>query len=113
MQDEDEKLGAALARSGASLHVSGHCHWAHGCYTSHAGGGVPCVVASVCEPHWHTNPHELTAASGTRGDAKDATRGGYNVSYDFGPIVCDLRLREDAGSVGAGLAARARRALSV
>ena len=58
-------------------------------------GGVPCVVASVCEPHWH-GPHELKAASGTRGDAKDAQRGGYNVDYDFGPIVCDLRLSSSA-----------------
>ena len=87
--DEDENLGRALRRSGSSLHVSGHCHWAHGAYASHEAGGVPCVVASVCDSHW-LGPHELTAASGTRGDAKDARRGGYNV--ELAPIVCDLRL---------------------
>jgi len=95
--DEDAALGRALGRSGASLHVAGHCHWAHGVYASREGGGVPCVVASVCEPHWH-GPHELKAANGTRGDAKDAQRGGYNVDYDFGPIVCDLRLSSSAAA---------------
>lgn len=89
-------LGAALRRCGAQLHVSGHCHWAHGLHRSAEGGGVPCVVASVCDSHWEMNPHKLRAASGVRGDAKDAARGGYNL--EMAPIVCDVRAAPPAAS---------------
>ena len=35
-------------------------------------------------------------ASGVRGDAKDAARGGYNL--EMGPIVCDVRLPSAASA---------------
>ena len=89
-------LDAALRRCGARLHVSGHCHWAYGLHRSAHGGGVPCVVASVCDSHWEMDSRKLRAASGVRGDAKDAARGGYNL--EMGPIVCDVRLPSAASA---------------
>lgn len=79
-------LCSALLRTGASLHVSGHCHWAHGLYHT---GRVPCVVASVCDSHWR-KPPDLEAASGMRGDPADAVDGGYNVGLF--PIVVDVKV---------------------
>lgn len=74
----------AVHRCGALLHVSGHCHWAHGLYHS-STKRVPFVVASVCDSKWE----RLTALKGVRGDQKwDLLRGGYNVR--FVPFVVDL-----------------------
>lgn len=96
-QDEDLQMTAALHRSGALLHVSGHCHWAHGLYLAKAGGTkVPCVVASVCSgsmyggPWKNSRPELLVSAQGVRGDPLDKKFGGYNC--DQPPIVCDLIL---------------------
>jgi hypothetical protein len=90
---EDDALSRALQRTGASLHVSGHCHWAHGLYHTTLGRGVPCVVASVSDSHW-VRPLGLKAASGMRGDPADAQDGGYNV--ELCPIVCDVQVLRDA-----------------
>ena len=87
--DEDAALAAAIHRAGAAVHVSGHCHWAHGLYHTRERR-VPCVVASVSDSDWQ-GPLGLTAASGTRGDARDASRGGYNV--ELAPIVCDIKVQ--------------------
>ena len=89
--DEDAVLSRVLHGAGASLHVSGHCHWAHGLYhTASVPARIPCVVASVCDSEW-LGPRGLTAASGERGDNVDARRGGYNV--ELAPIVCDLKTK--------------------
>ena len=88
-QSEDGQLAALLHHTGARLHVSGHCHWAHGLYAT--SGGVPCVVASICDSEWlmgsrlHAGP-VLPA----RGDPTDARYGGYNLY--FPPLVCDIAL---------------------
>eukprot|EP00756_Hemistasia_phaeocysticola_P050998 Hpha_TRINITY_DN26182_c0_g1::TRINITY_DN26182_c0_g1_i1::g.155308::m.155308 len=82
-----------LQRTGASLHVSGHCHWAHGIY--HVAGRtpqdnrIPCVVASICDSHWLFSK-DLKSPDGVRGDPIDGNNGGYNVGYP--PIVCDLHV---------------------
>ena len=85
--DQDDALARAIHRTGARLHVSGHCHWAHGLYHTHEKR-VPCVVASVAA-HWH-EPQDLEAVSGARGDSADASRGGYNMKLT--PIVCDVQI---------------------
>jgi len=93
---EDLNLTSALHRTGASLHVSGHCHWAHGVYHTRDAGGraVPCVVASVCDSKWLGGParggHLLASADGVRGDPADRSYGGYNLTQPC--VVCDLRL---------------------
>lgn len=85
---EDASMTAALHRARARLHVSGHCHWAHGVYRS--SGGVPCAVASV-SGSWAFGRALRPGPSGTRGDAQgDARYGGYNLAYP--PIVCDVEL---------------------
>ncbi len=74
----------AVHRSGTMLHISGHCHWAHGLYHS-STQRVPFVVASVCDSKWE----RMTSLEGVRGDRKwDMLRGGYNVK--FVPFVVDL-----------------------
>lgn len=95
--NEDSRMTDALHRTGAQLHVSGHCHWAHGLYqarrTRH-GAAVPCVVASVCSGRMYggpwPQPERLASSDGVRGDPLDRKFGGYNL--DQPPIVCDLRL---------------------
>jgi len=96
--DVDKGMAHALDRTGALLHVSGHCHWAHGLYRPKVPSGkiVPCVVASVCSgsmyggPWANSKPHLLASAQGARGDPLDSKFGGYNL--DQSPIVCDLEL---------------------
>jgi len=91
--DEDVNLTETLHRTGALLHVSGHCHWAHGVYHSEGSSGqIPCVIASVCDSHWRGLPRcpPLASASGVRGDPKDKTHGGYNLNQ--AGIVCDIKL---------------------
>lgn len=97
-QDEDLRMTGALHRTGAVLHISGHCHWAHGLYQSRGSGGtsIPCVVASVCGSHMYGGPwknnkaHLLASAQGARGDPLDRSFGGYNL--DQPPIVCDIEI---------------------
>lgn len=96
-QNEDAQMTHALHRAGALLHVSGHCHWAHGLYEARGRGtSIPCVVASVCSgsmyggPWKNSQPHLLTSAHGVRGDPLDRKFGGYNL--DQPPVVCDLQL---------------------
>lgn len=89
--EENRDLGNCLHRTGASLHVSGHCHWAYGAYSSKSKAHiVPCVVASVCSSDWIMSHHDFAGEGGVRGDPKDFIRGGYNIHYP--PIVCDLSL---------------------
>lgn len=89
-RNEDSNLCGALRRTGAKLHVSGHCHWANGLYhASNSAGTVPCVVASVCDSEWHFN-NKLQSVSGMRGDPADKTFGGYNLTLPG--IVCDLHI---------------------
>mmetsp|Transcript_71538 Transcript_71538/g.220832 ORF Transcript_71538/g.220832 Transcript_71538/m.220832 type:complete len:630 (-) Transcript_71538:125-2014(-) len=91
-----DPLTSTLHRVGAHLHVSGHCHWAHGVYHAHGSSGrsVPCVVASVCDSHWLGGPaggaHRLASVEGVRGDPADRECGGYNLVQPS--IVCDLCL---------------------
>jgi hypothetical protein len=86
--DENGALSKAMHHSGVVLHISGHCHWAHGVY--HTRHNIPSVVASVSSSHW-LPAHKLTAASGVRGDAADRSHGGYNTEQL--PIVCDIAVR--------------------
>ena len=93
----DDAVVGAVARARAQLHVSGHCHWAHGVYFAPSASGArraAYVVASVCEAEWKM-PAALQSASGVRGDAADKRCGGYNIFYP--PIVCDVRLPADGG----------------
>lgn len=84
-QRETAHIVDAVQRSGAHVHVSGHCHWAHGLYFSERAPRVPFVVASVCDSKWE----RFLALRGPRGDAKwDYLRGGYNVR--FLPYVVDI-----------------------
>eukprot|EP01062_Namystynia_karyoxenos_P011883 TRINITY_DN1426_c3_g1_i1.p1 TRINITY_DN1426_c3_g1~~TRINITY_DN1426_c3_g1_i1.p1 ORF type:complete len:639 (+),score=185.29 TRINITY_DN1426_c3_g1_i1:85-1917(+) len=86
---ENKRLSRALHRTGALLHVSGHCHWAHGVYMSEGSRGqIPCVVASVCDSHWHFRTGSLTNPTGVRGDPVDGMNGGYNLKFPI--IVCDI-----------------------
>eukprot|EP01006_Ploeotia_vitrea_P035200 TRINITY_DN65845_c2_g8_i1.p1 TRINITY_DN65845_c2_g8~~TRINITY_DN65845_c2_g8_i1.p1 ORF type:complete len:435 (+),score=53.61 TRINITY_DN65845_c2_g8_i1:41-1306(+) len=81
-KDEKHAMATALSRTGAKLHVSGHCHWANGLYYTKAG--IPCVVASICGS-WKS-PCELGDG---RGDPEwDNRRGGYSTKYP--PIVVDI-----------------------
>lgn len=94
-QREDRAMASAFARCRPLLHVSGHCHWAHGAYQSQ---GVPCVVASVCEAKWRKYKELKSIPGGKRGDklgdsrggsmGKISSAGGYNIF--FPPIVCDI-----------------------
>lgn len=91
-QREDRAMVMALERAGASLHVSGHCHWAHGLYKT-KNSGVPCVVASVCEAKWRKFKELNSGPGGERGDnfgdsIKGWGGGGYNLF--FPAIVCDI-----------------------
>lgn len=110
--DEDFHMTSALHRTGALLHVSGHCHWAHGLYHAKGtAGSVPCVVASVCEgsmyggPWRNSQPERLASAQGIRADPLDRKFGGYNLVQP--PIVCDLLpprdIVEDAVPLGTPL----------
>merc|ERR1712190_639558 len=93
----DESFTRALHRSGALLHVSGHCHWAHGVYQSQLPGDrkrIPCVVASVSDSQWRgsewrgrPNP-PMESVDGNREDGMDLNLGGYNISQPI--VVCDL-----------------------
>lgn len=76
----------ALHKSGALLHVGGHCHWAYGIYKT-SERQIPSVVASNCDSKWLFSD-QLT---GERGDKEgDLRKGGYNVA--FNPIVIDLKI---------------------
>lgn len=88
---EDRDLGQCLHRTGASLHVSGHCHWAYGLYFSEdKGHKVPCVNAAVCSGEWIMDPSCFASEGGVRGDPVDFRNGGYNIHNP--PIMCDLLL---------------------
>lgn len=89
--DEDMQMTNALHKTGASLHVSGHCHWAFGVYHSRRQGSnpIPCVVASVCDSQW-LFANSLTSVTGVRGDSADRRYGGYNLLQPG--VVCDIRL---------------------
>lgn len=85
MQQEGS-LVESVHRSKALLHVSGHCHWAYGLYSSKEKG-TPFAVASICDSKWQ----RMTSLKGERVDKKwDLLRGGYNL-YNR-PIVCDLEV---------------------
>lgn len=95
--DEDHQLTDALHRVGAQLHVSGHCHWAHGIYYSCRGtASIPCVVASVCDSEW-LPARALTSVDGARGDPMDKKKGGYNVVQPG--IVVDIQLPQGRPAV--------------
>jgi len=89
-----EELTEPIFRSGALLHVSGHCHWASGLYHAKPSKGpkVPCVVASVCSSHWQMSA-TMQSASGIRGDPTDRRYGGYNLVQPG--IVCDIFVPEE------------------
>eukprot|EP01065_Artemidia_motanka_P029458 TRINITY_DN35568_c0_g1_i1.p1 TRINITY_DN35568_c0_g1~~TRINITY_DN35568_c0_g1_i1.p1 ORF type:complete len:592 (+),score=109.86 TRINITY_DN35568_c0_g1_i1:58-1833(+) len=78
-------IASCMHRTGALLHVCGHCHWARGVYTTEQGSLSVC--ASVCDSHW-AGGTDLQAASGVRGDPVDRLNGGYNMSKE--PFVVDL-----------------------
>lgn len=95
-QREDKAVAHALHCNQSLLHVSGHCHWAHGLYHTTPPNAsikpVPCVVASVCEAAWRPGSSLLgedgrPGAQG-RADPFDKKEGGYNLYYPV--IVCDL-----------------------
>lgn len=95
---ETSAVATAAIRAGALLHVSGHCHWAHGL---HFGGEpprqLPCVVASVCGASWKF-ADALNSVSGERGDPHDARFGGYNIKHPC--IVCDIAPNWEHGGNG-------------
>eukprot|EP01006_Ploeotia_vitrea_P012837 TRINITY_DN33857_c0_g1_i1.p1 TRINITY_DN33857_c0_g1~~TRINITY_DN33857_c0_g1_i1.p1 ORF type:complete len:371 (+),score=20.84 TRINITY_DN33857_c0_g1_i1:66-1178(+) len=84
----DKRLTAALKRTGAQLHVCGHCHGWHGLYyTRH---NIPSVCAPVCG-YW-MKPEDLWSEQATRGDSVDLQDGGYNPDLKYLPIVVDIVL---------------------
>lgn len=82
---EDASVVDMLHRVGALLQVSGHCHWAHGAYSTTAA--VPCVVASI-SGEWSWPMNLQVGPSRARGDPADRWRGGYNLTHPV--IVADI-----------------------
>eukprot|EP01063_Lacrimia_lanifica_P035814 TRINITY_DN6929_c0_g1_i2.p1 TRINITY_DN6929_c0_g1~~TRINITY_DN6929_c0_g1_i2.p1 ORF type:complete len:611 (+),score=220.23 TRINITY_DN6929_c0_g1_i2:66-1898(+) len=101
---EDPDMVAAVERCGTLLHVSGHCHWAHGAY--HSAKAVktketPYVIASICDSQW-----TFFESPKGRGDAQDVKYGGYLVHFPI--MVVDLPTPPpkagEAWRIGNGLA---------
>ncbi len=86
---EDAAVVDMLHRVGARLQVSGHCHWAHGAYTTSGVGAaaVPCVVASI-SGEWAWPMNLQVGPSRARGDPADLWRGGYNLTHPV--VVADI-----------------------
>ena len=86
---EDAAVVDMLHRVGARLQVSGHCHWAHGAYTTSGVGAaaVPCVVASI-SGEWSLPMNLQVGPSRARGDPADLWRGGYNLTHPV--VVADI-----------------------